>query len=752
MSLLQKASIITTPTAYAEDYLYSIKPAYQIGANEVANGDMELDCCWANYASATVTNERSTEEVHSGSYSRKYVTSGGTGGIQSNYFTTSTGKTYNLTFWVYPSTGTVQRIAVRRGDNGAWSIDNTFTGLTQNAWNKCTFTYTEAVGGATAYIAFHSNSATGTWYIDDVSINGITDADFDFDRNSTGSRVNEDYLIEDVPYNLFTYSEQIDSSDWDKVGTTVIANDLIAPDGTLSADKVNENAGGTYHNVNWDGLVENGLTYTVSVFFKSGERTNANIYENVQSGSLQISSFNLSTGEVISQDSAHTAKIESAGKNWFRCSITFTPNARRTGSVYLGVNDSMIYTGVADNGVYMWGAQLVKGDQPKDYLKTTDRLDIPRIDYTNGEPSILLEPSRTNSYQYSNDITQSFWFNLGVLIDTSNLYLSPEGINNAQKITADSGSYRLLRPTTGISGSGYTQSIFVKNINALNFYLRTASGFSYYNFETKTINLAFSGDNLTAIHYPNDWVRLITTTPNASYKQFGFGQNETDFNEIGRSAYIYGAQLEAGSYPTSVIHTSGSAVTRSADVANNAGNSDLINSTEGVLYAEMKGLADGGDIRAISIFSAADNRITLALHSTTNRVQFFIAMNGFVNIVDLDATDIIQTNMNKIACKFKANDYALWINGVEKDTNTTQSNTVQSGTLNSLKFDINGSNNFYGNTKMVAVFKEALTDLELAKLTGYNNHELYMNYYNRLSYLGLAEEYNVESDINNYIL
>ena len=40
--------------------------------------------------------------------------------------------------------------------------------------------------------------------------------------------------------------------------------------------------------------------------------------------------------------------------------------------------------------------------------------------------------------------------------------------------------------------------------------------------------------------------------------------------------------------------------------------------------------------------------------------------------------------MNKIACKFKANDYALWINGVEKDTNTTQSNTVQSGTLNSL--------------------------------------------------------------------
>ena len=33
---------------------------------------------------------------------------------------------------------------------------------------------------------------------------------------------------------------------------------------------------------------------------------------------------------------------------------------------------------------------------------------------------------------------------------------------------------------------------------------------------------------------------------------------------------------------------------------------------------------------------------------------------------------ILQTNLNKIAYKYKANDFALWINGVEKDTNTTQ--------------------------------------------------------------------------------
>ena len=40
MSLLQKASIITTPTAYAEDYLYSIKPTYALGSELVTNGDV----------------------------------------------------------------------------------------------------------------------------------------------------------------------------------------------------------------------------------------------------------------------------------------------------------------------------------------------------------------------------------------------------------------------------------------------------------------------------------------------------------------------------------------------------------------------------------------------------------------------------------------------------------------------------------------------------------------------------------------
>ena len=486
MSLLQKASIITTPTAYAEDYLYSIKPALSLGAEEITNGNFSVSgtinatSFSLGFASSdtggtfTISNQQVTLARVNGSTRLR-----GTNGVDSLNFLTS-GKKYRLVYNVISNNGA-----------SAFYYYNGSTGVAApSTVGQHTIDYTSA--GTQFYLETQNNGSNIT--LDGISIKEVTGADFDFTRNSTGTRLNEDYLIEDVPYNLFTYSEQIDSSDWDKVGTTVIANDLIAPDGTLSADKVNENAGGTYHNVNWDGLVENGLTYTVSVFFKSGERTNANIYENVQSGSLQISSFNLSTGEVISQDSAHTAKIESAGKNWFRCSITFTPNARRTGSVYLGVNDSMIYTGVADNGVYMWGAQLVKGDQPKDYLKTTDRLDIPRIDYTNGEPSILLEPSRTNLETKSNEF--STWGVISNTTRTANYTQSPEGLNNATRLQFTANGY--VANTPQILGT-YTISCYAK---------RNDSGTQNVGFFTNGSGVVNSAWAVTS-----EWKRFSYTFP-----------------------------------------------------------------------------------------------------------------------------------------------------------------------------------------------------------------------------------------------
>jgi uncharacterized membrane protein len=183
--------------------------------------------------------------------------------------------------------------------------------------------------------------------------------------------------------------------------------------------------------------------------------------------------------------------------------------------------------------------------------------------------------------------------------------------------------------------------------------------------------------------------------------------------------YIFGSQLEAGSYPTSYIPTVGSTVTRSAESANSSGNSDLFNSTEGVLYAEIAALADDLTFRSISISSddGYNNSIMIRYISTSNQINVITRISSAKNNTSVDVNDI--TEFNKIAFKYKSEDCILYINGIKLAT-TTQA--FSSSTLNNLSFDRGGgAADFYGKAKGVAVFKEALTDIELEKLTSWRD-------------------------------
>ena len=86
------------------------------------------------------------------------------------------------------------------------------------------------------------------------------------------------------------------------------------------------------------------------------------------------------------------------------------------------------------------------------------------------------------------------------------------------------------------------------------------------------------------------------------------------------------------------------------------------------------------------------------------------SLNGYIVIPNISL-------QNKFALKYKENDFALWVNGFELITDTS-GNTFSNGTLTKLAFDRgDGAEDFYGKTKAVAVWKEALSDQELAELT-----------------------------------
>jgi hypothetical protein len=136
----------------------------------ITNGDMEADANWANYGSPSA-NERSNTQKHEGTYSRKFTVDAANEGIQGAVFTTVTSGEYGWSAWVYPDDTTSVRVKIRKGDNSGFIVDTLKSGLTQDAWNFISGTYTESAGGAGAYIAFESDTAdSGSWYIDDACL------------------------------------------------------------------------------------------------------------------------------------------------------------------------------------------------------------------------------------------------------------------------------------------------------------------------------------------------------------------------------------------------------------------------------------------------------------------------------------------------------------------------------------------------------------------------------------------------------
>ena len=338
-----------------------------------------------------------------------------------------------------------------------------------------------------------------------------------------------------------------------------------------------------------------------------------------------------------------------------------------------------------------------------------DTNNIPRINYdSNGENGHwLLEPSRTNlnifsdptdaqkgSLSYSSVTYQdNFSWDLGSVLENAIVF----GDNSTTRYAYYS--------STVSSGTVYSLSFFIKMddnsvpIPATDFLLVLAgtaivSGYTINNYGSNVYRVSVTG-TAGASNTANGILKIASH----STKTFK----------------ITGFQIEVGSYATSYIPTYGSTETRATETANGAGSATLINSTEGVLYAEISALADDGLSKRITISDGTlTNRIALTLGD--NNISGFINVNNASQYTFFES--ITTTDFNKIAIKYKANDFAVWINGVEYDVDTSGS-TFSANTLNVINFAnaTNTSNQFYGNCKALTVFNTALTDAELTELT-----------------------------------
>ena len=342
--------------------------------------------------------------------------------------------------------------------------------------------------------------------------------------------------------------------------------------------------------------------------------------------------------------------------------------------------------------------------------------------------SWLWESQSTNLITQSETFSDSYWIKRGLLSVLDNNVTSPNGNLNGSLLIEDTSTnfHWVQNSATITSSSTVTISVFAKAKDTRNLYIRSYDSavdikVSQFNISNGTIISTDLGSTSKIEDYGNGWYRCSQTRADGSGGgsiNYNIGiLNGTSINYTGDGTsgiYIWGAMLEQGNI-SSYIPTSGSQVTRNQDLCTNGGSLASINSTEGVLYAEIAALANDGTSRRITLLESLYDKVSLVLSPTSNSIQGLVLSGGSVQF---NQTFSISNTLdfNKIAFKYKTNDFAIWVNGVEVATDTSGNTPIGLSELSFADGD-NTSNKFFGKTKAVAVWKEALTDAELTELT-----------------------------------
>ena len=332
----------------------------------------------------------------------------------------------------------------------------------------------------------------------------------------------------------------------------------------------------------------------------------------------------------------------------------------------------------------------------------------PRIDFLgNTKGALLLEPTRSNLITNSEDFSNSSWLKVGGAI-TSNIGVSPDGGLNADRFyIANAVANTRLYISYTFSSSTYTLSVYAKNNGSTDSFR-----FSYYD----GVSQEFSNDfSLT-----NEWQRFTHTFTAAAGAGAGVVWIATT-SSIGVGSeldiQIYGAQLEQGSYATSIIPTQGSAVTRVADASSQTVPSGIIGQTEGTMFLDSKmALQSVNNYQLFSINNGGGSDRIRILTAIGNRLRFIYQLDGGALAYSFyNPTDYSDLTNLKIAFTYKSGDIKVYINGVLVDSSTNTFTIAQTLTNIDIATSSGGYNQMLFND--IKLYNTALTDQELINLT-----------------------------------
>jgi hypothetical protein len=164
--------------------------------------------------------------------------------------------------------------------------------------------------------------------------------------------------------NLLTYSEEFDNAAWTKTSATILSNQVIAPDGTLTADNfIPDSGSASGSSLLGQTITAAAGTYTESIFVKAAGfnnvilnfRDNATV-ANQASVTFDLAAATISTAASVSGTfTSPVATITNIGNGWRRISLTCTTTGATAFRVRLW---QAVSAGDGFSGVIIWGAQL----------------------------------------------------------------------------------------------------------------------------------------------------------------------------------------------------------------------------------------------------------------------------------------------------------------------------------------------------------------------------------------------------------
>lgn len=303
-----------------------------LGPELVTNGDFATDTAWTKGGTWTISGGVASW-------------GGGADAFLQQSVTATAGTTIRIEFTLS---------GITSGSVGVRAFNTISTNIAEYTRNG-TYVVYDRVSSASGICAFRSQALNAGASVDKISVRELPG---NHAFNSSGNSAN--FPVLSARYNLLTKTEDFSDAVWGKASTAIISNAVIAPDNTLSADKLVEAAATAQHFVASPAVSLSAATSASgSVYVKAAERTWCVVRFGYQNYGRYV---NLSTGAIGSIYSAapDTFTVDPVGDGWFKITLSKAVASGNIGlSVDVATSDGTNnYAGDGTSGIYIWGADL----------------------------------------------------------------------------------------------------------------------------------------------------------------------------------------------------------------------------------------------------------------------------------------------------------------------------------------------------------------------------------------------------------